>query len=291
MAKAPAFPRTKIENLSVSRMIIGTNWMLGYSHTSAAKDRMIKANHSAKSMADILEVFLNAGVDTMMGNISAEPMYDAVKDAEDRTGVKCIIVSTPGFPVNPDVLTKGWDETAVAKILDNEVKHGCSICMPHQSTTDCLVDRVLRKIRGMDRIAAMTRERGMIPGLSCHMPEAIVYADETGLDVETYISMFNSMGFLMQVEVDWVASIIRQAKKPVMTIKPMAAGQLRPFQALTFVWNAIRDQDMVTVGTMSPKEAEELIEISMNTLSKRQTVVTKLQETRSKASVKTQTKA
>ena len=108
----------------------------------------------------------------------------------------------------------------------------------------------------------MIRERGMIPGLSTHMPETIVYADETGLDVETYISIYNSMGFLMQVEVDWVAHIIRNAHKPVLTIKPMAAGQLRPFQALTFVWNTIRPQDMVAVGTMSPKEAAEVIEIS-----------------------------
>jgi hypothetical protein len=267
-------------------MIIGTNWFLGWSHTTAAKDKYITTHiKDRKRIADIIEVFMRAGVDTIMGNISVPEMYDAVKEAEDRTGRKCVVVSTPGFPVNPDVLTKSWDLDAVAKILDNEVKHGCSICMPHQSTTDALVDRVTRKIRGMDKICQMIRERGMVPGLSCHMPEAIVFADESGLDVESYISLFNSMGFLMQVEVDWIASIIRSAKKPVMTIKPMAAGQLRPFQALTFVWNAIRDQDMVTVGTMSPDEAQELIEISLGVLERRQSDV-KLQETRSKASVK-----
>jgi hypothetical protein len=281
------FPRTTVGGVSVSRMIIGTNWFLGWSHTTAAKDKYIQTHiKDRKRIADIIEVFMRAGVDTIMGNIAVPEMYDAVKEAEDRTGRKCIIVSTPGFPVNPDVLTKGWNLDAVAKVLDNEVKHGCSICMPHQSTTDCLVDRVTRKIRGMDKICQMTRERGMVPGLSCHMPEAIIFADESGLDVETYISLFNSMGFLMQVEVDWIASIIREAKKPVMTIKPMAAGQLRPFQALTFVWNAIRDQDMVTVGTMSPDEAQELIEISLGILERRNSGV-KLQETRSKASVKT----
>ena len=38
---ATPFPRTKIEDLSVSRLIMGTNWWLGYSHTSIAKDREI----------------------------------------------------------------------------------------------------------------------------------------------------------------------------------------------------------------------------------------------------------
>jgi hypothetical protein len=137
----------------------------------------------------------------------------------------------------------------------------------------------------MHQLSAEIRQRGMIPGLSTHMPETITYADESGLDVESYIQIYNSMGFLMQVEVDWIARVIRGAKKPVMTIKPLAAGQLRPFQGLSFVWNTIRPIDMVTIGTMSPQEAQEVIEISTACLEGRQVSVT-LQETRSKASIK-----
>ncbi len=159
------------------------------------------------------------------------------------------------------------------------------VCMPHESVTNKMVDSCTREVRKMADVCRWIRERGMIPGLSTHMPEAIVYADETGLDVETYISLYNAMGFLMHIEVDWVANIIRNAKKPVLTIKPLAAGQLRPLQGLTFVWNTIRDIDMVAVGTMSPKEAQEIIEISSAVLERRQPDV-KLQETRSKANVK-----
>jgi len=180
---------------------------------------------------------------------------------------------------------EGFDASAVAVILDKEAKMGAAICMPHPSTTDAMCDRTSRSLRKMDQVCKMIRERGMIPGLSTHMPEAITYADESNLDVETYISIYNAMGFLMQVEVDWVARIIREAKKPVMTIKPMAAGHLRPFQGLTFVWNTIRPQDMVTVGTMSPLEAQEVIDLSRSILEHRQPDV-QLQETRSKASVK-----
>jgi len=136
----------------------------------------------------------------------------------------------------------------------------------------------------MDAVCRLIRERGMVPGLSTHVPETVVYADETGLDVETYIQIFNSMGFLMQLEVDWVARIIHNAKKPVITIKPMAAGQLRPYQALTFSWNAIRDCDMVTVGTMAPEEAQELVDLSLAILERRP-ALPELQKTRSKATV------
>jgi hypothetical protein len=147
-----------------------------------------------------------------------------------------------------------------------------------------MVDKCTREIRQMDVICRLIRERGMIPGLSTHIPETVVYADETGLDVETYIQPFNYMGYLMQLEVDWVGRIIQNAQKPVMTIKTMAAGQLRPYQALTFVWNAIRDCDMVTVGTMAPEEAQELVDLSL-TILERRPFSSELQKTRSKATV------
>ncbi|MBI5722682.1 MAG: hypothetical protein HZA50_01900 [Planctomycetes bacterium] len=283
------FPRTTVGGMSLSRMIIGTNWFLGWSHTTAAKDSYITTHvKDRKSIADILEVFVKAGVDTIMGNITCDPLHAAVQDAQQRTGKKIIVVSTPSFPVNPKVLTAGWDLDEVARILDKEAKLGAHFCLPHTSTTDCLIDKVTREIRGAKKLCEMARQRGLIPGLSTHMPEAIIFADESGLDVETYISIFNSMGFLMQVEVDWIANVIRNARKPVMTIKPMAAGQLRPFQALIFAWNAIREQDMITVGTMSPREAHEIIEISLNILNK-QAVAVKLQETRSKSTIKPKT--
>lgn len=281
-----AFPRTEVGGKSLSRMIVGTNWFLGYSHCTAAKDNLIRNTvKNRKSIADILEVFFRAGVDTVMGLAQVEPLVDAIKDAEDRTGVKCVLVSTPALPVTPSTPTVGFDLDEVYRILDREQELGSDFILPHTSTTDLMVDGALREVRQMAPVCSLIRERGMLPGLSTHMPETIVYADETGLDVDTYISIYNSMGFLMHVEVDWVNRIIQNAKKPVMTIKPMAAGQLRPFQALTFVWNTIRPQDMVTVGTMTPDEARELIDLSIGILAGAQQN-TKLQETRSKATVK-----
>lgn len=280
------FPRTQVGGLSLSRMIVGTNWFLGFSHCTVSKNKLInEVAGSRKSMADIIEVFLRAGVNAVMGLIDRPNLADAVRDAEDRTGVKAIVVSTPALPVTPETPVKGFDVGEVERILDRDAKLGADILMPHTSTTDAMVDRCTREVRKMDIVCKMIRERGMLPGLSTHLPETIIYSDETGLDVETYISIYNAMGFLMSVEVDWISQVIHNAKKPVMTIKPMAAGQIRPFQALNFVWNTIRPIDMVTVGTMTPDEAKELIDLSLAILDKRPAQI-ELQETRSKASVK-----
>jgi len=157
--------------------------------------------------------------------------------------------------------------------------------MPHQSTTDAYVDRKTRSLAGIERYLRMIRERGMIPGLSTHMPETPGYADATGLDVETYIQIYNAAGFLMQIEVDWVNRIIWNAKKPVLTIKPLAAGRVEPLVGLAFSWATIREQDMVCIGTSSPAEAQETIDLSLSLIERRAPCVV-LQETRSKESVR-----
>ena len=68
-----------------------------------------------------------------------------------------------------------------------------------------------------------------------------------------------------------------------MTIKPLAAGRLLPVVGLAFVWNTIRDQDMVTIGSTTPDEAREVIEISLDLLNRR-IPDNELQKTRSKRS-------
>ena len=279
------FPRTEIDGLSVSRMVIGTNWFLGYCHCTSGKSRSVHRMVTQPSrIADIIEVFLRAGVDTIMCPHTDTCMPEAIEEAEQRTGVKAVIISTPSFTTTPRTPCDGFDIAELEQTLDQEVDKGVSVCMPHVSTTDKMVDKCTRQVRQMDVVCRMIRERGMIPGLSTHTPETVQFADESGLDVEAYIQIFNSMGFLMQIEVDWVARLIHNAKKPVITIKPMAAGQLRPLQALTFSWNTIRDCDMVTVGTMAPEEAEELIELSLDILSRRP-FSAELQQTRSKATL------
>lgn len=274
------FPRTEYGGLSVPRLIIGTNWFLGFSHTTKAKDVQINRWMDRKRIADILEVFLKAGVDAIYGVRPEKKLQEATRDAEDRTGRKMINMGTPAL----DLAGTREADDENGRVLDSFVGIDTKVLMPHQQTTDALLDRTTRTIRRMDEISRMIRERGMIPGLSTHMPEAIIYADESGIDVESYIQLYNAAGFLMQVEVEWVHRVILNAKKPVMCIKPLAAGRLTPFVGLTFVWNTIRDQDMVCLGTMTPEEAAEGIELSLSILERRKSEV-ELQRTRSKASI------
>ncbi len=279
------FPRTMVGGVSLPRLIIGSNWFLGYSHTSRAQDKLIVEYQSRDRIAEVMSVFLRHGIDAVMGPVS-QLLVDAAHDAEQRVGRKMILILTPAFNLLPRTDNKErtlWDSEP-EDIFDLCAKMGATFCMPHQCVTDALVDKRAGIIRDIDRYTAMIRERGMIPGLSTHMPETVVYADRQKADVETYIQIYNAAGFLMQVEADWVMRIIHQAEKPVMTIKPLAAGRLLPAVGLAFVWSTIREQDMVTIGCLTPYEAEEVIELSLDFINGRQPQ-NELQRTRSKRSL------
>lgn len=273
------FPRTTVGGISLPRLLIGTNWFLGYSHTSLAKDNFIKEHQTQKCIARVLTVFLEHGIDAVMSPLS-QHLEGAIRAAEDRTGRRMIRILTPSF----NVRSGGPPENEPEVVLNRCKELGATFCLPHQCVTDALIDRMHGVIRDIAKYSKLIRERGMIPGLSTHMPEAVSLADKTNADVETYIQIYNAAGFLMQVEADWVMRIIHNAKKPVMTIKPLAAGRLLPVVGLAFVWNTIRDQDMVTVGTTTPDEAREVIEISLDLLNRR-TPDVELQKTRSKESL------
>ena len=276
-----SFPRTQIENLSVPRMLIGTNWFTGYSHTSAAKDKFICKVQNRKNLADIIETFMRAGVDAIYGvGPGASPLNEAVADAEDRVGSKCIRIGTPHLDLSGTAEAHAANE----KTFDDFAAIGCDVCLPHMCITDAMVDRKTESIPGMDEFCAMIRQRGMIPGLSTHMPETVIYADKSDLDVGTYVQIYNAAGFLMQLEVDWVHRIIHEAKKPVITIKPLAAGRLLPLVGLAFNWATLRDRDMICIGCLTADEAQEVIDISLSQLS-RQGPAVELQSTRSKKSV------
>ena len=167
-------------------------------------------------------------------------------------------------------------------MLDECLRLNATFCMPHQAVTDALLDRRAGIIRDLDTYTQLIRERGMVPGLSSHMPEAVVYADRQNADVETYIQIYNPIGFLCQVETDWVAKVINDTPKPIMCIKPLAAGRVLPTTGLSFVYNSIKPNDIVCIGTLSTYEAEDDIRISREILSQPAATQRELDFSRSK---------
>ncbi|MCL2299469.1 MAG: hypothetical protein FWC27_04915 [Firmicutes bacterium] len=263
------FPRTTVAGVSLPRMLIGTNWILGYSHTSAAADAQIRASYAnPKDFLPVFEAWFSHGVDAMMTSLPSwknNGILPALDYVQEKLGRRLIIIDTPALNVEDSPQARAECEA----YLKWSAAQGSTFCLLHHTCAEKLVSKLRGTMDRLDDYTGMIRDAGMIPGLSCHMPELVVYSDEQGYDVETYIQIYNPMGFLMQVEVESVAKIIRHANKPVMTIKPMAAGRCTPYVGLNFVYNTIRPCDMVTLGAYNAREVHEDAEIALAAIERR----------------------
>ena len=262
-----AFPRTTAAGVSLPRMLIGSNWIFGWSHKGRAADVSIKEQHTdADATLRVINAFLQYGIDAWMAPFSSHPQaMDRIKYIQDKIGKKLILIDTP-------ILNMDDNEAArkeAGAVIKASAEIGSTFCLIHHSCCEQLVNKNKQTMDRLPDYTDMIREAGLVPGLSAHMPEIIQYSDLNGYDVETYIQIFNCLGFLMQVEVESVIRIIHEAKKPVMTIKPMAAGRITPYIGLTFNWNVLRSQDMITVGCVNEHEVHEDVEISLAALEKR----------------------
>ena len=267
------FPRTQVENISLPRMLIGSNWMLGYSHRTTSADSMIRERYSTKeAVSEVICAYLAYGIDAMMAPFVGDDLQpnavvmDGIHMAEDKMGRKLILIDTPIVDVSDT--PQAHDFTA--QKIETVRKNGADICLLHHSSVEQLLCKHTGTIDRLPEYTRMIRENGMIPGLSAHMPELVLYSDNhPEYDVQTYIQLYNCLGFLMQIEVEGVRRIIENAKKPVMTIKSMAAGRCTPYVGLTFSFATLRPQDMVTVGAFSAREVHEDVEIALAALERR----------------------
>ena len=123
------FPRTMVGGISLSRMLIGTNWILGWSHTSPSADAQIKETHRTPATIEpMLEVALKNGVDSIMGLFNTNPaLNQAITNVEQRTGKKIHIIDTP---------IPNMDDTAEARreayeIFKRTKSYGAEICLIH----------------------------------------------------------------------------------------------------------------------------------------------------------------
>jgi len=262
------FPRTEVAGISLPRMLIGTNWVLGYSHTGPAADELIKSRHAdPANVADLMDAYMYYGIDAVMAPAFEpnSPLRAGMQLTEEKYGKPMTQIVTPAINVDNNASARAEAEALIKKCADD----GATFCLIHHASAEQLVNKNTMTMDRLPDYLYMIREHGMIPGLSAHMPELVQYSDMNEYDVETYIQIYNCMGFLMQIEVEGVNSIIWNAKKPVMSIKSMAAGRCTPFVGLTFNYSTLRPCDMVTVGAFTPDEVHEDVEIALAAIEHR----------------------
>jgi hypothetical protein len=251
----PDLPLTKIGDVEISKVVCGTNPFFGFSHFTRARDLWMKEYFTDERIREVLEKANDFGVNAVLSGCN-DRLHGILRDM-GKEGREIHWICTPG----------GTSSREVKKEVRWCADHDVRICMPHQMYTDNNLVSSKDDLLGYDGISDLIRSLGMIPGLSTHRPETISSMDRSGKDVETYVLPFNSIGFLSGVEVEWVRKVITSSTKPVISIKPLAAGRITPEIGLPFVLRSIRDKDAMALGFSSVLEVEEDMEIVREIIS------------------------
>jgi len=250
------FPTTRIEKYELSRMLCGTNTFYGFSHFSHAKDVWLRRYFTQERIVEVMCRFAEHGVNGIV-SLQRPDLKEAVDEVERRTGVHFLTFATPG----------GNDEDELMEGVRQCRDLGCEFCLPHTCYTDMRILPAERRLADFDRVLPLIRQCGMVPGLSTHRPEAITVGDAGGYDLAVYIQPYNAIGFLCPVETDWTARVINGTPKPVIVIKPLGAGRVLPPTGLRFVYGTVKPIDTVCIGTMSPEEVDEDVQIALEAIT------------------------
>jgi hypothetical protein len=99
------------------------------------------------------------------------------------------------------------------------------------------------------------KETGAKPAASTHLPGiTIPRLEHSGF--EAYLAPLNPLGYLMEPDFNSALKAIVETSKPVIAIKPLAAGKLAPDSSLfEFIY---KYADSMAVGMTSEKEIEEI---------------------------------
>jgi len=264
------FPTTVVGGVELSRMLCGTNTFFGYSHFSQARSTWLRRYFTEDRIVEVLRRAAELGITGVVA--PPEPrMPRLLGRLREETGLSMHYIATPGRPTAAETLPD----------IDWCAEAGATICMLHPTFTDRHLHGGTGKITDVEALLARIRSLGMVPGLCTHRPETLPAVTEAGYDVEVFILPLNVAGFLMPLETDWQGRIIRETPKPVICIKPLAAGRVMPPSGIPFVYQYAKPTDMMCIGMLSPEEVEEDVAIALAAL-RGQAVELELSVTRSK---------
>ena len=243
----PGIPTIALGPHRISRLICGSNPILGYSYMGHHTDRHMKEYFTAERTVKFLRDCEKAGITTHQGS----SRFDYIKLLRDQGS-------------NMKIICLHSKREEISKTIANTTP----IAMAHHGgATDRLFasgkSEVVR-----DYVKAV-KDRGLIAGISAHNPNVIKQIADEGWDVDFFMTCFyyltrkldkdqlpalpvGSYSFFKN-DPKVMTQVIRQVKQPCLAFKILGAGRLcsnedKVRDAFQFAFENIKPTDGVIVG-------------------------------------------
>jgi len=256
---APAgepMPTIQLGRYRVSRLIVGSNPVLGYSHVSALMSRLMVDYFTLERIQQLLRQCLEAGINTWQS--SAHEKVDKSLETLRNGGRHIQWIFLASHPHIND-----------AKALKEIIRRNRPIAIVHHGGVS---DRLWRqgKIERAHEFAKRVQDLGILAGISSHNPAVVRHAEEKGWNLDLYMTCFYRVtrtrdeirkelgqvplgGLYLPGDPPGMCKVVRQVKRPCLGFKILAAGRRCDHprdvaRAFEFAFKNIKRTDALIVG-------------------------------------------
>jgi hypothetical protein len=261
--KPLAVPTIQLGKHRISRLVVGSNPILGYSYLGHHMDQHMREYFTPERAVDLFRRCLQEGINTHQFSPS------------DKTTEVLRACRQSGLAMQFICLSSGREQ-----VKDTAEKLQPFAMAHHGGVTDKLFAE--GKSREVHEYVKEVHDRGMLAGVSAHNPDCIRRIVEEGWEVDFFMTCFYFLTRKMfpkvapqaqtdTLQIDYpffradpsaMTEVIRQVKQPCLAFKILAAGRLCADQqtvqdAFRFAFQNIKPTDGVIVG-MYPRFFDEV---------------------------------
>ena len=246
-----------IGNLSMSKVICGTNAFYGHSHFSEARDAEYLARFDDATIAYTIRRSLDLGVNAVESSAN-ERILSILSELRKETSGPIHLVGSTRIDETSDMKRHGQK-------LSFLIKNRADICVVHAQ----YVDRPGRADipHGLERLIDQIHEAGLLAAISTHRVQTVEICEKRNLGIDTYLFPLNLSGFVypgykgsetVQDRVGLISSVL----KPFILIKTLGAGRIPPEEGLSFVAENSKPNDIISLGFATQDEVMESLKLA-----------------------------
>jgi hypothetical protein len=276
---SPLLPTTTIGSHTVTRLIVGSNPMYGYSHFNHIFDQTMREWYTDERILSVLLACEKAGINTWQAsfNYGMKQHIPKLRDAGGKIQFICLAASwhyKEDWPRTPEAVLDGTIKCA--KVASEFKPIGVAF---HGGATDLLFRA--GKIDLVKTYINAVHDMGIMAGISTHNPKILETLGEKNFNNDFYMAglhyvtrhpeeWIKEIGTL-PLDEGWIAAdppkmaaAIRKVNKPTLVYKVLAAGRKigsheEKQKAIEWAFKNIKPIDATIIG-MYPRYSDQIAE-------------------------------
>ena len=226
---AQALPTIALGRATVSRLVLGSNPVLGFSHVSRLMSRLMTAYFTPANIQKLLHRCLDVGINTWQTS-AHERVDQALATLRDGgRDIQWIFLASRPHLSDP-------------KALRDTIRRNKPIAIVHHGGVSDSLWRQGQIDKAHD-FAKRVQDLGVAAGLSAHNPAVIRHAEEKGWDLDLYMTCMYRVtrtaaearellgrelplgALYLPGDPARMCEVVRQVKRPCLAFKILAAGR------------------------------------------------------------------